>query len=473
MKSLSNELRLIFRSKLSSFALLFLLLLSGLSVWLGLDQVAQQRDTISHLATLQERDAAAVAERYGDTGDAGSFAYYTFYHTWDAPSDAAFMALGLRDVAPYVLRIRALGLQAQIHDSETFNPELALPGRFDFAFVLIYLSPLFAIALLHDLISSERQSGRLRLLLSVPGGSRLFRRRAALRYGLLFASLALPLLVGALASGTSSLAVAITLMVTASYLAFWVGLSLLVCSRNWTSAANATALMGGWALLTLVLPTLANMALTRAIPVQQGMDLMLAQREAVHGAWEVPRDEMMQRFFVNHPEWRDTAPLPKGFHWKWYLAFHQVGDESVAGQAQAYRAGLEARQRWTERLGSLMPGVGAQVALHRIADTDLSAHLAYQDQIAEFHQQIRHFYYGYLFKDLPLGREDFAERPGFNPDTIDSDPLDMASLALLPLCWLIFLFGFSRLHRVTPVSQNRLPRAAPSAEDSLPASTAI
>lgn len=43
----------------------------------------------------------------------------------------------LRDVSPHILRVRALGLEAQIDDGDTFNPELALPGRFDFAFILL------------------------------------------------------------------------------------------------------------------------------------------------------------------------------------------------------------------------------------------------------------------------------------------------------------------------------------------------
>lgn len=455
MKGFSNELRLILRSRLSTSALLLLLVLAALAVWSGLDQVAHQRQTIDRLAVLHQQDVAAVADRYADSADAGSPAYYTFYNTWDPPSDTAFMALGLRDVAPYVLRIRALGLQAQLYDGETFNPELALPGRFDFAFVLIYLAPLFAIALLHDLVSAERQSGRLRLLLSMPGGSRLWWRRAALRYGLLFACLALPLLAGALISGTAPLAIAIALVISASYLAFWVGLSLLIAARGWSSVANATVLMGSWALLTLLLPTLANIVLSRAIPVHQGVDLMLAQREAVHGAWEVPREETMRRFFGSHPEWRDTAPLPDGFHWKWYFAFHQVGDESVAEQVRAYRAGLEARQQWTERLGWLLPGVGAQAVIHRVADTDLPAQLAYRDRIEAFHREMRDFYYGYLFTDRAFGREGFARQPVFTPRSREPVSFGYQVVATLLLSWLVFLFGIGRLGALKPNGKAR------------------
>jgi ABC-2 type transport system permease protein len=447
MRWLTHELRLIVRSRLSIVALLLLLLLTGLAVTAGLREVAREQQTITRLAPLHAQDVAAVAAQYANNPDAGNPAYYTFYNTWDSPSDAAFLALGLRDVAPYVLRVRALGLQSQLYEGETFNPELALPGRFDFAFVLIYLAPLFVLALLHDLFSGERQSGRLRLLLAMPDSGRLWRRRVALRYGLLFICLAVPMLIGAAVSGTTRGTVAIVLAAVASYLAFWVGLSLLIATRGWRSVANATALMGAWTALTLVLPTLTNVALVRSIPVHQGVDLMLAQRDAVHGAWEIPHEQTMRRFFASHPEWQDTAPLPAGFHWKWYYAFHQVGDEHVAEQVRAYRAGLMQRQAWTNRLGWLLPGVSAQTILHRVADTDLQAQLGYQDQVAAFHREIRNFYYPYLFNDRPFGTQDFDKRPAFTPRTPGMSPLGSEAWGLV-LAWLVFVLGVRRLGRV-------------------------
>jgi len=445
---LTFEWRLIARSRLSVVALLLLLVLSTLSVWSGVQEVARQRDTIARLAALQAQDAAVATTRNATGGNAGSAAYYTFHHTWDAPADAAFLALGLRDVAPYALRIRALGLQAQLYEGETFNPEAALPGRFDFAFVLIYLAPLFVIALLHDLVSGERQSGRLRMLAAMPDSGRLWRRRVALRFALLLACLFLPVLAGAGWTGLDMGASVIVLAVAASYLAFWIGVSLLVGAHGRRSVTNATALMGMWAVLTLVLPTLANVALTRAIPVHQGVELMLAQRQVVHGAWEVPRGETMRKFYLGHPQWQHSAPLPEGFHWKWYFAFHQLGDESVAGQVQQYRAGLLARQAWTDRLGWLLPGVGVQAVLHRLAATDLPAQLAYQQRISSFHETLRNFYYGYLFTDQPFGPVQADQQPVFVPEERGAVAPWGAAVVVCLLAWLVFAAGAWRLVRI-------------------------
>lgn len=446
-----HELRLIWRARLSLLALVLLLALTAAAIWSGLHEVSRQRATIAHLQVLQQEDVTAFAQRQGKNSDPGNAAYYTYYGTWDTPSDAAFLALGLRDVAPYVLRIRALNLQSQLYDGESFNPELALPGRFDFAFVLIYLTPLFVIALLYDLVSSERQSGRLRMLSSLPDNSAMWRRRVTIRCTLLFAAMGLPLLIGAGISGLALNHIAIVLAIVATYIAFWAGVSLWIGTRGRGSAANATALMGVWAALTLVLPSLANVVLTRSVPVHQGVDLMLAQREVVHGAWEVPREDTMRKFYALYPQWKDGTPVGPAFHWKWYFAFHQLGDHHVAAQAKDYRDRLMLRQEWTERLGWVLPGVGAQALLHRLSATDLPAQLDYQGAISNFHREIREFYYPYLFTDKPFSATDFDKRPVFREEKAKVELSVMTILPTTLIAWLALLLGMAGLRRVRAI----------------------
>jgi ABC-2 type transport system permease protein len=414
MSLVRDELRILLRSRMALLSLILVALLSAASVIAGMAEVAHQRAVIARIAPQQAQDIAAIAKWVDKEKDPGSAAYYSFHPTWDAPSSLAFAALGLRDVSPYILRVRALGLEAQLYDGEAFNPELALPGRFDFSFVLVYLAPLFVIALFHDLVSGEREAGRLRMLMALPGqGRRLWLRRMALRFVPLYGALAVPFLIGAMLSGAGIVAAYAVLGLIAAYLAFWIALTMLIGRLAWSSVANAASLAGIWLIITLVLPTIAHVAINQAIPVGQGIQLTLAQREAVNRAWDIPREDTMRRFYARHPEWRSSPPLPEGFHYKWYFAFHQVGDESVAPQVAAYRHGLEARNHATRIVGWLLPSVGLQNALARLADTDFRAQLAYQDRVRTFHTELRQFYYGYLFTDRPFGKEDFDLAPKF------------------------------------------------------------
>lgn len=407
-----HELRLFLRQRIALPMLVLVAVLASVSVIAGLVEIDRQRDTIARIQPQQASDVAAIAKWVSIDGDAGQAAYYTMHATWDAPSPLAFAALGQRDVAPYVLRIRALGLEAQLYESENYNAELALPGRFDWAFVLTYIAPLIVIVLLHDLRSSEREPGRMMLLESLARqGRTLWLRRIAWRLGLLYGALVVPFLIGATISGAS---VATTVLIAAlalGYLLFWAALALLVGRLHWSSLANAATLSSSWMVLTLVLPTLAHLAINSAVPVRQGVELTLAQREQVHSGWDRPKDDTMQAFFRAHPEWRDTSPPGLAFHYKWYYAFQHVGDLSAAPRANAYRASLEARDDWTWRVGAMLPAVGLQAVVHRLARTDLAAQLAYQDRIRAFHEQLRRFYYPYVFNEVPFRAADFDRAP--------------------------------------------------------------
>lgn len=406
-----HELRLFLRQRIAIPALLLILALSAASVWAGLVEVDRQNAVIDRIQPQQAQDLAAVAGHALRDKDPGNAAYYTFHATWDRPSPLAFAALGQRDIAPYVLRVRALALENQIHESENYNAELALPGRFDWAFVLTFLAPLVLIVLLHDLFSGEREAGRLRLL-SVMAQERRgwWLRRVVLRSGLVFAAMIAPLLAGGLAAGAGTSLFAVT-AIAALYLAFWALLCLCVSRLKLGSIANAATLAATWLVLTLILPGLALLAINGAIPVRQGVELTLAQREAVHGGWDKAKEETMQAFLRQYPQYRATRPVEGGFHWKWYYAFQHLGDLSVADQTGSYRAGLEARDTWTRRLAVILPPLATQVTIHRLAETDLAAQLAYQDRIRTYHRQLREFYYPYIFDERAFGPAEFNASP--------------------------------------------------------------
>jgi ABC-2 type transport system permease protein len=435
MSLLRAELRLILRSRLAAASLALLFAISALSIWSGLSAVDRQEAMIARVTVEQARDLAAVARDYGKPdGEAGYAAYYSFLLTYDRPSPVAFLALGQRDVQPAVLRVRALSLQQQLYESETLNAEQALPGVFDFAFVAIYLAPLVVIALTHDLVTGEREGGRLRLLLSMPGTG-LWRRRIGLRYLLVALSLLIPAGAALIATAAPVRLGFGIVTVTLVYLAFWFGLSVIVACRARASAAAAAASLGCWIALTLLLPTLANTAITRAVPVSKGIDLTLAQREIVHHGWDIPKPATFDRFLATHPEWRGHETFEGRFHWKWLFAMHQVGDEAVAPQVAAYRESLLDRERWTTALGWLLPNVAAQGILHRLADTDLIAQLDYQDSIGVFHKELRTVFYPYLFLDRPFTRADFDRLPRYAARS------GTASWPALPMLMLLIVTG--------------------------------
>lgn len=452
MKMVLFELRLALQSRLAVAALVLLALLVALAALNGLQTIAAQESAMQRIASAHATEAAAVAEHYRDGGDAGYAAYQTPHLTSNPAGPLAFAAIGQRDVQPFALRVRLLGLQAQLYESENINPQLAAAGRFDAAFVLVYLAPLFIIMLTHDLVTAERESGRLRLLAALPlAPAAPWRLRLGLRFGLLLAACLLPLGGFALFAGGSAAGIALLLAGVALYLAFWFGLSTWIAAKVRSSAAGAAALLACYVLLTLVLPALLNAAIVRQIPTAKGAQLALAQRQEVHQGWDLPKEETFEKFFRSHPEWRGTPPVTGRFHWKWYYAMHQAGDDAVAPAARVLRSEQLARAMWTERAGMLLAPVNLQVLLHRLAGTDLDAQLAYQDRIAAFHTQLRKFYYPYIFNEQKFGAAEFATAPAYRPAAA---PLQLPGLAIGGLALLALLAAWRGLHAVRRISVN-------------------
>lgn len=412
MRAIFREASFLLRSGTALAAFLLLAALASVSVAIGLRDVAVQEAAIERMIALQADDALAVKKHAGN--DAGAAAYYRFHATWDAPAPLAFAALGQRDVSPTMLRVRALALEAQIYESEAGNPELALPGRFDFAFVLIYLAPLVLIALLHDLWSSEREAGRLASLQAMPFARwRVWSARALVRSALVAVALLIPFLVGATSRSASATEIAQSVGLILALVAFWTAAALVVAARGARSAANAATLAALWFALTLIAPAAANLAINAATPIPQGAALVRENREAVHDAWDLDRNATLTRFYQSHPEWAGSAPVGIAFDWKWYYAFQQLGDERVATMSRAYRAGVALREQRAGLVSWALPPIAIQRGLHRLANTDVSAQLAYQDRVRAFHDRLRRFYYPYLFDGTPFTPAQFDTAPEY------------------------------------------------------------
>ncbi|MFC5462764.1 DUF3526 domain-containing protein [Massilia niabensis] len=449
MKALIFELRLVLHSRLALGAVALLLVLSALSVWSGLQASSAQRDALARVAASHQAEVRALAGKHANAADAGQVAYDTPHLTTNPPSPLAFAAFGQRDVQPFALRVRLLGLHSQLYESEAINPELAMAGRFDFAFLLVYLAPLFVIALMHDLVTGERESGRLRLLASLPAQAAvLWRRRFALRYALLWLALLLPLAAGVAVAGAGVAALGQLGLVVSLYLLFWFGLAAWVAGRAGTSAGSAAILLACLVGLSMVAPTALDAAIARGVPVSKGVELALAQRQEVHQGWDLPKPVTFEKFFRTHPEWQDTPPVTGRFHWKWYYAMHQAGDQAVAPQVAQYRASLLAREDWTARAGLLLAPVNVQVLMHRLAATDLRAQLAYQERIAGFHTQLRRFFYPYFFHERSFGKADFARMPTYAAAGAQGDlpAAPLGALALLALA--AALLGLRQLKKL-------------------------
>jgi len=412
MSGVGRELWFLWRDRAAKVWLLIGFAAAALSVVFGLSEIAAQRDTIERLKAADEIERAVTTEAHRE--DWGSAAYYTFHLTYDPPEEFAFAALGLRDASPWKHRIRMLALEGQIHETDAANPDFALVGRFDFAFVASMIAPLILIMLLHDLRSGERASGRYDLLSATSADARmLWFSRAAWRVGALAFALLVPLWIAGFVSGAGASKLVGASLALLAHLLFWWAVIAWVNTRTWTSTVNLTALIGLWLALAVVAPAAIKAGVDGAIEVPEGGDIILTQREAVNDAWDLPQEATMTPFVERHPDMEPYAEIEGTFEWKWYYAFQQVGDQVAEPLSVAYREGRARRDALAGRLAWLSPPAKLERTLQRMAGTDAAAALQYEDEVRAFHSDLRAYYYPPMFKGEPVTDAVLAERPNF------------------------------------------------------------
>lgn len=416
MSAVLREFRLLARDRGVWLWLALALALSTLAAVSGVHEVRAQR------VVLEEMRAADRAERMAASAgqtDWGGIAYYSFHLTYAPPSSLTYLALGQRDAVAWKHRIRMLALEGQIHESDATHPELALIGRFDFAFVASLLAPLLVILLLHDLRAGERAAGRYELLCaSAAEAGSLWRLRAMLRVALLALALLLPPLIAGLVEGSPLPGLLQVALIVIAHLLFWTVVCALLDPRPWTGPVKLTGLLGLWLLLAVLLPAALRPVIERAHPLPDGAEILLTQREAVNDAWDLPKEVTMQAFVARHPEWAAHAEISRPFEWKWYYAFQQVGDQQASSLSRAYREGRAARDALAATLAWLSPPSLVQRSLQGLAGTDVAAMLAYEDAVRDFHGRLRGWYYPLLFQNAPLDRSVLARRPDFEATAV-------------------------------------------------------
>ena len=233
-----REIRFMLRDKAVWVWLSLALMFSVAAVTLGLNEVSHQQAEIEELKHLDQIERETTL---ADHSDWGSAAYYTFHITYDPPSDFAYAAMGQRDVSPWKHRVRMLALEGQIYETDANNPDFALIGRFDFAFVASLIAPLLVILLLFDLRSGEHVAGRLSLIeASTDNPAKLWWTRSAIRIGALAIVLCIPVVIGGLVAGTAMSSLALCVTAVCIYLTFWAALTLWLTPAKRTGAYNLT-----------------------------------------------------------------------------------------------------------------------------------------------------------------------------------------------------------------------------------------
>lgn len=327
------------------------------------------------------------------------------------------------------------------------NPQNQHIGRFDLAFVLVYILPLLLVVLTHNLLSVERERGTLPLLLNQPAGLfRILLSKALVPYLLLAVPAAVVPVIAMLALSSGTAAHTLNLVffgvLTLGYALFWVALAIAVNLLGLRSSANALLLGSLWLAFVLVLPATLQVALDAFYPLPSRLELVSRARvaEVENGK---KRKEITDRFYQDHPEL-----VPEGGKENRILAFYATfleTEKATQGVHAQFDQQLSAQQAWVRRLQFLSPAVVFREGLAAAAGTGTDSFADFRVRIQRFQAQVKDFVLPRVVQARDLTLADYQQAPVFKAGGAEGAALPWAGLAglLLPSA-LLLLWAWRR-----------------------------
>lgn len=354
------------------------------------------------------------------------------------PAPLAALSIGQSDLLPYYFRMTTDARETVTAGAELENPHRLLSGRFDLAFVLVYLYPLLVLALSYNLLSGEKEQGTLALLLSQPIALRtLVLAKVAGRLLLFVGVIGVMALVAVAAvgidvtDGGNPLRLLLWLGVIAAYGAFWFALAVAVMAWGRSSATNAMALAGLWLVLVVVLPSVLNLLATTVYRVPSRVAMIQAMRVASDEA-AAEGSALLAKYYEDHPELTGGGAQAASEANMLRVATTARIEQQVSPVLQAFERQLESQQRLIDRFRMLSPALLTQDALNEIAGTGTTRHREFLAQVTRYHQEWRAYFVPLIFQKVRL--TDYASVPRF---AFREEPLRVSvTRVLLAIAWI-------------------------------------
>ena len=340
---------------------------------------------------------------------------------------------------------------------EIDNPVNLVSGTFDPAFLIVFLLPIFILAMTYDLLSSEKERGTLAMILAHPVslralmGSKLAARARILLAVVLVLGLGVLLTVGH-NLGTADTWIRFGLWIGAVLLygLFWFALAVLVNVFGRSSAGNGIVLAGSWLVLVVVVPTLVSLLATTLYPAPSRMDLTIAMRDAQTAA-EKERMKALDEYYYDHLELVPDAQNKARDFLTLAMANSAAIEKAVRPLYGQFQAQLNRQEELVQKFQFASPAIMMQLSLNEISGTSADRYEHFMRQVEQFHREWNDFFAARFLKRQPLTVADYELFPKFSYEEEPfATPLTRMAPSLLGLALMVLLlgwYGFADLHR--------------------------
>src|SRR5688572_12172922 len=306
------------------------------------------------------------------------------------PAPLADFAIGQADLLPSAGKLSLWDPDVRLFSRYEFEDPVSLAlGALDLSKAAVLLLPLLMIVLSFDILSAERDAGRLGLTLAQGADlRRLFWQRLSIRCGMVMAvalTVATAAFVFNAAAPLSARLPAFVLWSTcaAAYGLFWFAIIGHIASSNRSGESNIVRLLLCWAGFTLIVPA-AVTALAEAIYPPPSRLAYLADARRIEIETERAEGGIAERFFTDHPELvvDDASDMPA------YLRTAFLVTSTVDNATRPLLDGFETtaarRDDALALLRYISPAIIAHGVFNEAAGSSSARHRSYMAQAREF-----------------------------------------------------------------------------------------
>lgn len=389
----------------------------------------KQRAKLIGDVAAYERKIAASGERYevaafnhgGGVVPAGTNAG-TVGSTAVAPAilpatGLSGFAVGQNDIQLSYIPVTSNSIISVTRDSELGNPVNLKRGAFDISFVVIFLLPIFILAISYDMLSSEKERGTLAMVLSHPISLRKLMlskvlSRAAIIMGVIVAAGfgALAAIGSGLSSPDTWVRFGLWMTATVLYSMFWFGLAVLVNSISKNSSTNGVILAGSWLVLVVVAPTLISVLATTTYPAPSRFEFITASRVV---QTKVEKDYMkaLDKYYYDHAEF-----APKGSEADFLatsLAKNEAVEEAMMPLFNKFRSQLAKQDALVANFQFVSPAIMMQRVLNDASGASAARYAHFVDQVVAFRNGWTKYFTTRFIAQKPLRAADYRHFPKF------------------------------------------------------------
>lgn len=379
------------------------------------------------------------------------------------PAALNAVSIGQADLYPYSTSVNLMTEKNDLfQEYEQDNPLSLMTGKFDLAFVLVFIFPLLILALSYNLISGERENGTLSLTMAnaavsiknIVIGKFLTRLLMISAFSIGFSVIGLLLSGIDFGSADVWLRIGLYVLVVLAYAIFWFAAAILVNSFGFSSATNATILGGVWVLVTVIMPSFLNVAATTIHPVPSRMELVSKIREADNQT-RSEGEKLLKSYYGDHPELAPPDGLTQSQALQRFFVIRQARQKRLMPEIEQFETQLAAQQTLVSRYRISSPAVVMQESLNDIAGTSTERQKSYINQIRDFIGELQSFLVPKLMKRELLRSADYDAIPRFQfqeeSNSIIANRLGIGILLILIPTVLLGIWTSFRLRSFSPI----------------------